>query len=189
MPAKAFGETRYSPPSLSHIWPRSHKFPIPILVCSSELLASGYRVQGVPASEAQPSCLGGHIVLSLAKQLAERHCSNQCLQWKTNIADFFVPLASSPGLQEKQRETTGKTLLTTAKHLLMFLCRTDRGTGDPGMRENSSQTSLPSTLQKGTHKSLCAGSSPFPLGTFTEEKSHLNDYEGQIWSEKEVREA
>lgn len=127
MPAKVFGETRYSPPSLSHIWPRSHKFPVPILVGSSELLASGYRVQAVPGSEAQPSCLGAHTVLSLAKQLAERRCSNQCLLLETNIADFFVLFAISPGLQKKSGRPScllPGTFLTifepVSKQLLIF---------------------------------------------------------------------
>lgn len=69
-------------------------------------------------------------------------------QWVPFVGDKHGWLLYSfcylPRSQEKQRETTVKTLLTTAKHLLMlFLCRTERGTGEHGMRKNSSQTSLP----------------------------------------------
>lgn len=172
MPAKMLGDTRCSPPSLSHIWPRSHKFPIPTLVCSSELPASD--ILGSPSTEMPriwPSyfwdqgtgspCLGLHTLLFLAKQLAEKALQ----QWAPSIGDehCWLLFAISLGLQEKQRETVVKALLTTAKHLLMFfLCRTERGTGDHGMRKNSSQISLPS-CRKGPKNPYLLSFTPFPL--------------------------
>lgn len=58
--------------------------------------------QGVPGSEAQPPCLGLHTLLSLAKQLAERICSNECLLLETNMADFFIPSAICLGLRKSK---------------------------------------------------------------------------------------
>ena len=120
------------------------------------------------------------MVPSLAKQLTERFCNTLYWRWTLLISLFFAIL---PQGFRNNRETTVKTLLNYNKAIANVFVQ-DTRIGDLGMRKNSSQI-YPPPSQKGPTVP-CAGSYSSPLATLTEENS--NDYKGQLWSEKEVRE-